>query len=141
MDITQITPFKVPEGIQEQSNLFLGMLAHYKPEIEQTIDWDIWSVARQHNGLMENLPLVTQEVILTQLTDAIINDAVAKYGDLYKEHRNDESWDLKQSIGEAIEWYVDHDIMTMSIIGSDVTSVDCIESIIQEIIQTETTAG
>lgn len=139
MDIEAITPLRPIPALTERTNLFLKTLAHYKPNIEQTLESEIWEVARTHKGPMRNLPLVTQEVILIQLTDAIIKDTVAKYGEFYKKHRNEEEYVLKLSIGEAIEWYLDFDTMTMAILGESVSSVEDINKAIDELIKAETT--
>lgn len=139
MNIATITPLRSIPALTEQTNLFLKTLVHYKPDIEQTLESDIWVVARTHKGPMSNLPLVTQEVILTQLTDAIIENTVAKYGEFYEKYRNEEEYVLKLSIGEAIEWYLDVDTMTMAILGEPVSSIEDINKAIDGIIKAETT--
>lgn len=139
MDIEAITPLRSIPALTEQTNTFLKTLTYYKPDIEQTLESDIWAIARTHKGPMCNLPLVTQEVILIQLTDAIIENTVAKYGEFYKKYRNDEEYVLKLSIGEAIEWYLDADTMTMAILGEAVSSVEDIDKAIDELIKAETT--
>lgn len=141
MNIDNITPLRAVAALQEETNTLLAMLAHYKPNIKQTIESDIWAEARTHSGLMSNLPLVTQEVILTQLTDAIIEDTVAKHGSFYEENRNEQEYVLGLSIGEAIEWYVDHDTVYLTIVGEKMLSIKDIDRAINEIIQEETTVS
>lgn len=139
MNIETITPLRSISTLTTQTNMFLKALAHYKPDIEQTLESDIWVVARTYKGPMFNLPLITQEVILIQLTDAIIENTVAKYGEFYQKHRNEEEYVLRLSIGEAIEWYLDGDTMSMAIVGESVLSVEDINKAIDRIIKAETT--
>ncbi|WP_339343520.1 hypothetical protein [uncultured Psychrobacter sp.] len=93
--------------MKEDFNRFLDILAHYKPDIKQTLESDFQEALKRDEVYADENENAIHSYVFSQLSRSITNHYVGQYADNSQAVFGLSKDELDEHFSESISWYLD----------------------------------
>lgn len=130
---TQTIDKELEIQMREDCERFFGILAHYKPGVESTID-DDFQAALQRDEIDLDADDPFHSYIFSEITQCIIKDCINKYGDKCESMFGLSKTDFEDCLFDSISWYLDGLTIDFYIDSERIFTLDDIEASVSRLI-------
>lgn len=122
------------EYLSESLDGFLEVLTHYEPNLLDTLEAEIWDIARKSDKIPD-LAEIAHNLVLRKIARAIIAKAEKENGLLYWNAPLQSREPVAEFVGGCIQWYVDGRYLDFYINEERIFNIADINTQIAEVIK------